>query len=240
MDLNKAELVLEKINRLFKSISIDADDVSPIERDLMQSYIKQFYEIFLEDQSGTSNSRPPKPPTPSTLKRRPSIEPDEPLRKNKPTPPPPPKPVFEVVEPPKEKEPDPVPDPEPEPVKNDPPPQPSTYQPSQPPRTGDSGEHDHLFEHEQGRELADKLGDAPIRDLTKAFSINDRLYNINELFGGDQSAFLETIHKLNSMPTFEDAKSYLSTHVADKYNWTDKGKKSTAKTFIKVVRRRFK
>jgi len=47
MDIKKSRLLLNKINRLFEGI-IDDDYVSPIEKDLMKSYIRDFYETFID------------------------------------------------------------------------------------------------------------------------------------------------------------------------------------------------
>ena len=51
MDLTKAKILLDKINRLYRSMSLDEDNVAPIERDLMRDYIKQLYATFLIEES---------------------------------------------------------------------------------------------------------------------------------------------------------------------------------------------
>jgi hypothetical protein len=265
MNFDKAERLLDKMNRLFTSMKIDQSEVSSIERDLMRNYIQQFYEEFVGGDSPASSRKrviSPKPPQDSSYQPpRPDSSPGSSLLQEKPKPrpvveekKPEPKPVVEE----KKSEPRPrpvvdVPKEEPKPVKKEEikeatevppqpePPKPEKRRPVTPPSKGDEDpEYDLLFAQEQAKELADRLGESPIEDLTRAFSINDRIFNINELFGGDQDAFMDTLRHLNSLHTFEDAKDYLASEVAGKYDWTQKGKKSIAKSFIKTVRRRFK
>ena len=97
-----------------------------------------------------------------------------------------------------------------------------------------------LFEDIAGKELSDKLGNTPIADLTKAFGFNDRLLTQNELFGGNKAVADEVIKDLNNMSGFESAKGFLLS-LATKYNWAaNEDRKKQAKTFIKLVRRRFR
>ena len=42
-----------------------------------------------------------------------------------------------------------------------------------------------LFQTEQINELSDKLSFSPISDLTKAMGLNERIFTVNELFGGN-------------------------------------------------------
>ncbi len=241
MDLSKAQKALAKINHLFESIEIDEGELSSIERDLMLSYIRQLYDFFLDDRVATkpfvASSKKETPPEPTYRK-----EARKPSPATKPKPVAQPEPVYEEPEKNIELE---VSEPEPrsEPQRESP--KPRTAKPgSQPgrptPKPTEEPEYEHLFEQEQIRELADKLSDSPIKDLTTAFSINDRLFNINQLFEGDQDAFVDTLMQLNSMKSFDEAKNFLATQVAEKYNWTAKDKKAVAKNFIKTVRRRFK
>ena len=102
-----------------------------------------------------------------------------------------------------------------------------------------SGEYEILFEHKEAKELSDKLAETPIRDLTKAISINERILTVQELFGGDNQSFSDTLAKLNGFKNLEEAKPFL-TELAKKYKWTDKGRKKKAKVFIKLIRRRYK
>lgn len=69
--------------------------------------------------------------------------------------------------------------------------------------------------------------------------LNERIFTVNELFGGDQSVFDNIVATLNELRTFADAKNYLIQNVAGKYNWASKDRKSKAKNFIKLVKRRY-
>ncbi|MCB0687596.1 MAG: hypothetical protein KDC53_13770 [Saprospiraceae bacterium] len=99
--------------------------------------------------------------------------------------------------------------------------------------------YDILFENGQAKELSDKLSRLPISDLNRAFSINDRLLIVADLFGNDQLKFQETIDILNSKYSFEEAKSYLIRYIVETYQWLDEEKTERAKEFIKLVERRY-
>ena len=99
--------------------------------------------------------------------------------------------------------------------------------------------YDDLFENASVRDLSDKLSEYPITDLSKAFSINDKLLAINELFGGDTHYFNETVETINRKLNFEEVKSYLTLHIIQRFNWMDEAKQDTARNFLKLVRRRF-
>ena len=227
MDLKQAKVLLEKIDRLMQSMSTDSGRVSAIEKDLMLNYIRELYETFISADTRAKGE--------SRQYQAPAME-----RKYTP---PSPKPTFEVVTPKGEKPP--VPPPPKREVRYEPRPTPTTQltsrplhentrQPASPPVDFDT-----LFEQEQAKELADKLSGAPISDLTKAFSINDRILYANELFGGDLEKFSQTLNKLNTFASFEKAKSYLSGEIANAHNWTDKDRKKMARDFIKIIRRRY-
>ena len=51
MNLKQSKVILEKINALHKSMSMDENNIAAIERDLMLSYIKQLYELFIYSEA---------------------------------------------------------------------------------------------------------------------------------------------------------------------------------------------
>ena len=57
MSLQHSKNLLEKINSLYQNITLDGH-ISAIERDLMLSYVRQFYEAILEES--TEKYEPPK------------------------------------------------------------------------------------------------------------------------------------------------------------------------------------
>jgi hypothetical protein len=245
MNLPQAKIQLEKIISLYKSLSADEKNISAIERDLMLNYIRQLYETFLEIPANAT-ATPPKtvaPPPPA-----PKPEPPKPVYEA-PKAPPAPTPVYEQPKPAPVEAPKPTPVYEapkpvyeqPKPVYEQPvaPPPPPRQEAPRPTNYGNS-EVESLFEEIAGKELSDRLSNAPVADLTKAFGLNDRLLTQNELFGGNKSAFDETLKDLNNTGSFDTAKGYL-IDLATRFNWTaNDDRKKQAKSFIKLVRRRFK
>ena len=248
MNLPQAKILLEKIITLYKTMSNDEKNISPIERDLMLSYIRQLYESFIEASQNNAPTQaakvvqqaPTPPPPPKAEVPRPQ---PQPIVEEKPKPVyEAPKPVYEAPKPPVVEQPRVVTPPPPPPPP--PPPVQPTYQ--QPVYTAPSNITSNvssdilaLFDDKSGRELSDKLSNMPIPDLTKAFGFNDRLLTQNELFGGNKTVFDEILKDLNNMSSYESAKGSLMS-LASKYNWagTDDRKKQ-AQVFIKLVRRRF-
>jgi hypothetical protein len=253
MNLPQAKVLLEKVITLYKTLSADEKNISPIERDLMLSYIRQLYETFLDTPAASTPQRNvAHEPKPEPLKFAP---PPPVVEQQRYTPPPPP--VVEqvgqpVVEQPKAVE-QPRFTPPPPPVVEQPrytPPPPVVEQPrySPPAETprftqqngGVPSDIEPLFEMgHSGKELSDRLSNTSISDLSKAFGLNDRLLTQNELFGGSKAVFDEALKDLNNMSSFDTAKNVLVA-MAVRYNWTaTEDRKKQAKSFIKLVRRRF-
>ena len=250
MDLKKAKILIDKINALHQSMDADVGHISSIEKDLMLSYVRQLYEVYLVDTPSDAKASPkveiikstpkPKPIKKSTpvIKKQPEVSVDV-EEQAAPTPPPPPKParkaprVVELSDELKElaRQAPPRPAPTPTMPKTTPPPPPK-------PIVMDE-EMEELFEFGNSKELSDKLSNLPIADLKKAMGLNEKIFTINELFGGDQGAFDMAIAHLNGAGNFENAKNYLIGEVAGKFGWTKRPNKKKAKNFIKLVRRRY-
>ena len=241
MDLQKSKILLDKINALYKNMSADKQNISTIEKDLMRSYIQQLYETFLDLPAfgRTAAAAPvveiiksaPKvqvaKPAPRRVVPKTPPPPRAPLQR-KPTPPP--KAATPIVPPPIKVKKTPAPPPPPAPPKPDIP---------KPAPVAASGEMEGLFAMNTAKELSEKLGALPIKDIKKAMGLNERIFTVNELFGGDQAFFDTVTTTLNGLKNFEAAKGYLIRNVAGKNNWTAKGKKKKAKNFIKLVKRRY-
>lgn len=105
---------------------------------------------------------------------------------------------------------------------------------------GISAEMEDLFEKVEISELSDKLSASPISDLTKAMGINEKIFTVKELFGGDQSEFDNMMVALNGVANYGEAKIILMKSVASKYNWDEPAKLKKAKNFIKLIQRRYK
>ena len=96
-----------------------------------------------------------------------------------------------------------------------------------------------LFSLETGNEISDKLSTTPIKDISKAMSINERIFTIKELFGGSQDSFDKTINSLNGFASYDDAKTFLSESVVEENNWLDPEKSKKVKKFLKLISRKY-
>jgi hypothetical protein len=119
-----------------------------------------------------------------------------------------------------------------------PPPPPPTQPTAAANGRSESEKFDELFELTQAREIADKLSESHVPDLNKAMGLNDKFLTINELFGGNPDHFSQTLHQLNGLQNFDEARELL-LNVAEQYNWSAKDKLKKAKVFVKLVRRRY-
>lgn len=249
MNLTKAKILLSKINRLYTSMSLDEGNVAAIEKDLMRDYVKQLYDAFLQEEVTTSI-----PVKPKKIAPQPTYTPPPVVRKKVEVVLPPPPvvekfvsvPVVKATPPPRV-----VTSPPPPRVISTPPPPPPVVESSPAPvaiptprkvtpTTVVDPEHADLFQvSTDARELSEKLGQTRIADLNNAMGLNERIFTVNELFGANNSLYRNVIRDLNNLNSFEEAKAYLSTNVAEKFNWTKKSKRNKAKNFIKLVRRRY-
>ena len=96
-----------------------------------------------------------------------------------------------------------------------------------------------LFETGLVNEISDKLSRSPISDLTKSMGINERIFTVNELFGGDSGLFNTTMQELDKLSSLEQARDYLVTNVAIEQNWSSESKIKKAATFVKLIGRRY-
>ncbi|MBK8628088.1 MAG: hypothetical protein IPN86_21755 [Saprospiraceae bacterium] len=96
-----------------------------------------------------------------------------------------------------------------------------------------------LFADEKVTDLSDKLALTPVKDLTKSMGINERIFTQQELFGNNQQHFTETLQTLNNCQNFAEAKQYLLDNVIGVYDWTNDQKIKKASTFVKLVKRKF-
>ena len=97
-----------------------------------------------------------------------------------------------------------------------------------------------MFDLKEAKELSEKLSSTPIKDLNTAMGINDRFLTVNELFNGDANAYKECVDHINQMEGYEEAKSYLLSETAQKYDWSSAERLKKAAGFITLVQRRFR
>ena len=79
----------------------------------------------------------------------------------------------------------------------------------------------------------------PITNLRAAFGINERMFSINELFGGSAGQFDLVLDTINNSPDFAAAKAYLVEHIVPTYGWLQANKIKKAQGFVQKVQARF-
>ncbi len=219
MKEKKIKRLLDKINQLYKHQEIDGA-LSAIEHDLMLSYIRDLYEQYAfanGEYSLTDNVR-----SQSSDKTEAIVKPEAVVQK--------------VVE--KETVQAPVVIAKEEVVVEVSEPKPEPDLAPESPEIDESLES--LFKEESISDLSDKLASQPIKDLSKAMGINEKIFTIQELFNGDQDLFNRTINALNGYNSFIEATFYLKNGVATDQDWASDSKIKKAAGFIKLVRRRYK
>lgn len=239
MNTKKVEKNLRKINNLFATIR-EEGEASSIEKDLLKSYTRKLYDAILEEAEIDSPQKPASKVTKPTysLEEKPQPSPVVKVEPEKPTPT-----VEAIVRKELHNEPTPV-TPEPKPIVDkvveevikEPTPAPA------PPKKALAIDDDlkEIFEPIEITELSDRLSNAPIQDLTRqGFSINEKLFNISELFGGDSAYYQTVLERLNGFSSFDEAKQYLATGVAKDRQWGDPNKIKKATNFVRVVQRRY-
>lgn len=226
MNLQHVKILLKKINTLNDSLSLDNGPIASIERDLMLSYIRQLYEAYLDVPSNGTTALPVQKVTTAGPERTSELEII-----------PPPAPEEAAPEPPKRKYTPPkiidIPDAKPSANRSAGTSPTTTVKRS---RTTDPKLKE-LFDLREAKELSEKLGLQPIKDLTKALSINDRLLYTNDLYAKDTNAFNAALQDLNNASDMDKAIELLENQ-AGRYNWQESERADTARDFIKLVRRR--
>jgi hypothetical protein len=258
MDLLKAKIFLDKINREFARMSKDPDNVARIDVDITLSYVRELYDAFLSDSvaapAPVAPARKPAPPAPPPVAVVEAPPPPPPVVVAPPPPPvvvAPPPPV--VVAPPPPPPPVVVEAPPPPPVVVAPPPPVVVEAPPPPPvvveapkpkpvqvTSVSADDAEQLFEYKEAREMSEKLSETPISDLKRAIAINDRMLLTRELFGGDSARFEAALVMLNGFTGFEQAKAFMISDLIGTNGWLDNKRIEAAKGFIRLVRRRYK
>lgn len=231
MDKEKARVLIHKINALYKNIDANTPGVSPLERDLMLSYLRQFYETIALSQS--QNKAPVKEVQPEKevipIKE---VQPEKEIQAVKDV-----QPVNEVKRETgllgRERG---VANFEPEKKISEPVAPPVTPQPAEP---LSDNELAHLFIWQEPSNLAERLASQAITNLSfSTFSMNERLLYTNDLFGKNSAEMEEAVKMLNNFTHFDQAKVFL-LNIGRQHDWHKEERKDAAKSFINTVRRRF-
>ncbi|MDB5191177.1 MAG: hypothetical protein JWQ96_740 [Segetibacter sp.] len=209
--------------------------------------VEEFISTYKEDQPGTNpvdlhlNYKPVQPPPPLTPEPIAEPSPEEPTAPIEPAPLP-------------------ISNPEPDPIPHftEATPWHSTYAPAEPaswvmevPTLAHQDKviyelNDTLFNEpsslndklkEENIERGSLLQAAPIRDLKKAISINDRHRFIHELFRGDETMYERSIKTINSFNIFPEAEYWIQRELKVKLGWDLKNQ--MVAVFDQLVKRRF-
>lgn len=246
MDYTKAQRLLLKIQAFLTNES--GQEISRLEKDLLKSYILQLYEAVMEEGV-------PSPPQLKSNKAETPVFDAPPVRKSEPVyeESPPPVPEIKVTRPadipvevtkteketiivPPKAESKPVQIPIEEPVKETI--RPLVHTPA--PRSDSNGDAlAKLFEPAKVEEMATRFSHVPIPNIESAMGLNERIFTLNELFGGDKALFDATCQQLNSFSSFAEARQLLLHGVASRFHWGDPERLKMAEEFIRIVARRY-
>lgn len=254
MDLNKALRLLNKIQAFLDNGN--ANELSRLEKDLIKTYVQQLYEaVTTEEKSQTVE--PSKP----AERHEPKLHKEEPVSKME-------VPVIKIQEPPKqdyekhvfpeyqhiEKEKPVEKEMPPLEIKMSPPAQESrAYQFHVPepvketvhaarsitPSDNSSEALDNLFDIHKSEDIASRFNQVTIPSIESAMGLNERIFTLNELFGGDKSLFDSWCSRLNNLNSFEEAKNVLISGPAKDFKWADPQRIKMAEQFIRIVWRKY-
>ena len=84
--------------------------------------------------------------------------------------------------------------------------------------------------------LAERTG-PKVETLREAISINQRFSFINELFGGENMDYHAAIQHLDSLPTPEQARAYVTSDLSQRYDWSRK--EEHVNKLLKLIERKF-
>ncbi len=96
-----------------------------------------------------------------------------------------------------------------------------------------------LFDLPKMDELAGRTNHIPIATIESAMGLNDRIFILKELFGGDKTLFDVTCSKLNHLNSYAEARTMLMAGPAKDFNWADPKQLKMAEQFVRLVSRRY-
>lgn len=96
-----------------------------------------------------------------------------------------------------------------------------------------------LFDSQKADEIGNRYGHVPIASIESAMGLNERIFTLNELFGGDKGLFDAWCDKLNNLNSFTEAKNVLINGPAKDFKWSDPERIKMAEQFIRIVSRRY-
>jgi len=248
MDHKKAQRLLSKIEALLDNGN--SQNLSRLEKDLLKSYIVQLYEIATDEEVVTKEKEQPVPeytipkkePAPKVemppvreqeiyktetplpkyqepiVQKEKQVEVEIPVQETKRTPVESRIPQYQNPEPVRE-------------TKN----VTSSHQPS-----GDSNENlVKLFDLPKSDEMSGRFSHVPIDSIESAMGLNERIFTLKELFGGDKALFDAVCSKLNQLHSYAEARTMLMNGPARDFRWADPERIKMAEQFIRIVTRRY-
>ena len=84
--------------------------------------------------------------------------------------------------------------------------------------------------------MAERTG-PKVETLREAISINQRFSFINELFGGESMDYHAAIQHLDSLPTPDQARAYVTADLSQRYDWSRK--EEHVNKLLKLIERKF-
>jgi hypothetical protein len=82
------------------------------------------------------------------------------------------------------------------------------------------------------------LAGSKIPDLTRSLGLNEALQMKSELFASQNELYKQTLQQLNGLEHFDQAIQVLAP-IARQHDWLDEERRDTARTFVKMVQRRY-
>ncbi len=96
-----------------------------------------------------------------------------------------------------------------------------------------------IFDQQKSDDIAHRFTQTPIPSIESAMGLNERIFTLNELFGGDKSLFDATCQKLNALHSLDEARQTLMNGAARDFKWADAERIKMAEQFIRIVARRY-
>jgi len=86
-------------------------------------------------------------------------------------------------------------------------------------------------------EIADRLGEMPVKDLKQAIGINDKFLFVQELFRGDVDMYERSIKTINECHSLQEAEYWIERELKIRQGWLDDTR--PVQHFYSLVKKRF-
>jgi hypothetical protein len=98
--------------------------------------------------------------------------------------------------------------------------------------------HERLAQIRDDKSIGMRMQSKPVANIKDAIGLNEKFLFINELFGGDISAYNNAITDLNSRASIHDAFEMLN-NLTEEYKWDGQRSAETIEKFANLVQRRY-